>query len=118
MSDSEATLTNAITYTAGKLRVRRFVVGDLVEPRDGAHGLGVSVTVDLIDSLGAKVAERQFILQTLDIAGEPTPVAVVDFLTALVTAVPGETGSVLRRANYRTLSHLVAKGEIVGTVSP
>lgn len=118
MSDSEATLSSAITYTAEKLRVRRFAAGDLAEPLDGVRGLGVSVTADLIDSLGTKVAERKFILQSFDAEGAPTTAAVIDFLTALVTALPGETGTALRRANYRILSHLVAKGALPGTVAP
>lgn len=49
----------------------------------------------------------------------PTTAATVAFLNALVTARPGESGSVLARANYRILGHLMDIGVLTGgSVTP
>jgi len=87
-----------------KLRVKDFT----------ASQTQVLVNVTLTDSVLGDLAAQSF---TIPDSSHPTATA-VDFLVALGTARPGETGEALRITNFRILSYLSDNGYMTGTLTP
>lgn len=100
----EATLNTPVSQPSKD----KYVVDKVVIERTGPR---VSVEVMIQPSNGATDIERV----TFNVPDSAHPTAtVLLFLTALDTAVPGETGSSARRANARVLDYLIDHGYLTG----
>lgn len=119
MSDAQAVLDQPFSYTAQNLRFRNAFFGYVNPPEAATEGWGVSVKLNLLDSNDEVVAQRRFFVQNLDENGIGQASVVGEFLLALETPLPDETGGFARKRNYRVLSWLIAKGVLTGvTVAP
>lgn len=99
IADAVATLNTPETKPA----IDRIIVSDVQINRPSTTA---RIVVDYVDTTDSTRKQDAIVLSA--------PADVIEFITAIGTARPGETGTAARRFNFRVLGFLVDTGRLPG----
>lgn len=102
-------LSQEATFTPVSVPAKaKYIVDRVVIERNGPR-----VVVEVLTQDSGSTTDFERVTFNVPDGAHPTATTAL-FLAALDTAVPGETGGALRRANARVLDYLIDHGYLVG----